>query len=197
MKIKHLAVFALLCAPLVARAHYLWIESETPSEARVYFGEITEGVREKAGGRLEERVGSEARVAATGAAAAKLDLAKKEDHFLVKPDAKNGWLLVQDLAGEVKDWTKSDIGIVKPVFYARAAITSKVSPANPALTLDVIPDPADPHVLRVYFKQQPLANPDRSRAKFFVMNANLGEAMIHGPLFVGRRLLHLLLDLVE
>src|SRR5688572_25795902 len=30
-----------------------------------------------------------------------------------------------------------------------------------------------------------------------MMNANLGEAMIHGPLFLGRCLLHLLLDLVE
>ena len=30
-----------------------------------------------------------------------------------------------------------------------------------------------------------------------MMNADLGEAMIHGPLFLGRCLLHLLLDLVE
>lgn len=44
---------------------------------------------------------------------------------------------------------------------------------------------------------EPFANPDCSRSKFRMMNADLGEAMIHGPLFLGRRLLHLLLDLVE
>jgi hypothetical protein len=30
-----------------------------------------------------------------------------------------------------------------------------------------------------------------------MMNADFGKAMIHGPLFMGRRLFHLLLDLAE
>ena len=40
-------------------------------------------------------------------------------------------------------------------------------------------------------------DPDRSRAMSLMMNADFGEAMIHRPLFLGRCLLHLLLDLVE
>src|SRR5262245_49962617 len=42
-----------------------------------------------------------------------------------------------------------------------------------------------------------LADPDGASAMFGMTNADLGEAMIHGPLLLSRGLLHLLLDLVE
>lgn len=160
MKLQHsiIALFGLLCVPLVARAHYLWIESDTPSDARVYFGEIAEGVREKAGGRLDERDAIQGRLERADQSASPIALSKKADHFAIGSQEGTGWLLVQDLAGEVKDWTKSDIGIVKPMFYARAAIANKLTPAQPSLALDILPDPTNPKTLRVYFKQQPLPN---------------------------------------
>lgn len=158
MKLRHsiISLLGLLCIPFVARGHYLWIESDTPAEARVYFGEIAEGVKEKAGGRLDERDAIQGRIERGERPVDTLSLAKKADHFLIPSQEGNGWLVVQDLAGEVKDWTKSDIGIVKPMFYARAAIANKITAAKPTLTLDVLPDLADPHVLSVFFKQQPL-----------------------------------------
>lgn len=158
MKLRHslLPLLGLLCVPFVARAHYLWIESETPAEARVYFGEVAEGVKEKAGGRLDERDAIEGRLERANQPASPLSLTKRSDHFSITGKEENGWLVVQDLASEVKDWTKSDIGIVKPMFYARAAIANKVTAAQPTLTLDVLPDPANPGTLRIFFKQQPL-----------------------------------------
>ncbi len=45
-----LAAFTL--APL-ANAHYLWIEPDKAGSAKLYFGEYQEGLREKAGGRLD------------------------------------------------------------------------------------------------------------------------------------------------
>ncbi len=151
-----LSLLGLLCLPFGARGHYLWIESDTPAEARVFFGEVAEGVKEKAGGRLDERDAIQGRIERSENSSSALTLDKKADHFAIAKQDGNGWLVVQDLAGEVKDWTKSDIGIVKPMFYARAAIANKVTPAQPTLTLDILPDPQDPKQFRVFFKKQPL-----------------------------------------
>lgn len=157
----------ILCLPLAGKAHYLWIESEKPTEARVYFGEFVEAVREKAGGRLDEREKLEGKLAlADKSTPLKFD--KQPDHFAVKLDQPTGWLLVQDLTDGVKDWTKSDIGIVKPMFYARAAVANKPTPAKPALLLDILPVGEDPNQLRVVFKDQPLA-----KAKVLVSAPNL------------------------
>ena len=151
-----LPLLGLICLPLAARAHYLWIESDSPAESRVYFGEVAEGVREKAGGRLDERDATQAQLEQEGKAATPLSLAKKDDHFLISAKDATGWIVVQDLTSPVKDWTKSDIGIVKPMFYARAAVANKPTAAKPTLTLDVIADPAKPQEVQVFFKQQPL-----------------------------------------
>lgn len=154
---KTCTILALCLPPLWAQAHYLWIESPTADEARVYFGEFNEGVREKAGGRLDERDAREGWLIKPDGTREALSFTKKEDHFAVHPPAKNGWLLVQDLTNEVKDWTSSDIGIVKPMFYARAAVAGKLEAAEPTLALDLIPDAKDAHVLRVFFQKKPLA----------------------------------------
>jgi hypothetical protein len=158
MKLKSslLPILGLLCLPWTAGAHYLWIESSTPDQARVYFGEVAEGVREKAGGRLDERDAIQARLEQVSKAARPLTLTKKEDHFSLTNQDHAGWLIVQDLAGKVQDWSKSDIGIVKPMFYGRAAVAGKVSATKPTLTLDILPDPSNPHELQVFFNQQPL-----------------------------------------
>ncbi|HEX8281327.1 MAG TPA: DUF4198 domain-containing protein, partial [Chthoniobacterales bacterium] len=95
-----------------------------------------------------------------------LALDKQSDHFAAKT-AQRGWLLAQDLTSEVKDWSSSDIGIVKPMFYARAAVQDDVTAAQPALALDIIPDAKNPRLLRVFFKNQPLA-----KAKVMVHAAN-------------------------
>ena len=164
---KLLSLLALASLPLVAQAHYLWIESEDTSAARIYFGEFNEGVREKAGGRLDERDALKGHLMRADKATEALRFVKRDDHFASKVEGA-GWLLVQDLASEVKDWSKSDIGIVKPMFYARAAVAGKLTPPQPSLTLDIVPDAAKPRELRIFFKQQPL-----SKAKVIVYAPNL------------------------
>jgi hypothetical protein len=158
---------ALVCSPALARAHYLWIESESDSEARIYFGEFNEGVRERAGGRLDERERLTGRVVdARGAHA--LALQKRTDHFAARLAGGTGWILADDLAGEVKDWRANDLGIVKPMFYARAAAANRVGPATPALALDILPVAEAPQSFQVFLRGRPLAG-----AKLFVYAPNL------------------------
>ena len=153
---KVCATLALSVVPFLANAHYLWIESETGAGARVYFGEFNEGVREKAGGRLDERDALEVRLLRPDGSIARLSVTKQSDHFAAK-STQTGWVVAQDLTSEVKDWSSSDIGIVKPMFYARALLGEPPSDAQPALSLDIIPDAKSPRLLRVFFKNQPLA----------------------------------------
>ena len=157
-------LFPLLAGALLlasqTRAHYLWIESERPNEARVYFGEYNEGAREKAGGRLDERETLTGWVQPGTPSKSALSFSKKADHFFAKPGRSSGWLLVQDVESEVKDWTKSDIGVVKPMFYARAAIANhpgKAPKPEPVLPLDILPG-EDPHEFQVFFNGKPLPN---------------------------------------
>lgn len=151
-----LLALALLLSPALARAHYLWIESETDAEARVFYGEFNEGVREQAGGRLDERETLTARVEDAGGRRA-LALRKRADHFAARLERGPGWILADDLAGEVRDWRASDLGIVKPMFYARAAVANRVVAAQPALTLDILPVAGAGQAFQVFFRGRPLA----------------------------------------
>jgi hypothetical protein len=161
--------FGLLSLPAVARAHYVWIESENSRDVRIYFGEFNEGVREKAGGRLDERAALEAWTEGAKPGNEPLRLAKRNDHFSAALDKDAGWLLARDLTSEVKDYRKNDIGIVKPMFYARAAVANHASvPARPSLQLDLLPVAGDPASLQVFFAGRPLA-----KAKVLVYAPNL------------------------
>jgi hypothetical protein len=82
-----LIVLCLLALPALANAHYLWIESDA-REARVYFGEFNEGLREKAGGRLEERAALRAWLEPAVGPRRPLKLAKKNDHFAASAEQR-------------------------------------------------------------------------------------------------------------
>lgn len=162
-------LFAALCVlglPALANAHYVWIESDAP-EARVYFGEIQEGVREKAGGRLDERAQLRAWLDPTTGARRTLTLAKKSDHFAAAAERDSGWLVAEDVTSEVKDYRKQKIGIVKPMFYARAPKGNPAPPEQPSLELDILPVAARSGTFRVFFAGKPLVG-----AKVFVYAPN-------------------------
>lgn len=169
---RKIALAVLACClslPALAQAHYLWIESEKSTEARVYFGEFNEGVREKRGGRLEERAAMQLWLEQPDRSRKSLSWVKRQDHFfsaLVTPAA--GWLVAADLTSEVKDYRKHDIGIVKPMFYARAAVGDRPAPARPSLELDLLPLPGQPDAVQVSFRQKPLGG-----AKVLVYAPNL------------------------
>ncbi|NUN92812.1 MAG: DUF4198 domain-containing protein [Verrucomicrobiae bacterium] len=139
-----------------AQAHFLWIESETPTEAKVYYGEFAEGLREKAGAKLEERGACRVFLDRAQQPESPLSCSKMEDHFLARFQSANGWILVQDLEGEVKDWRKHSLGIVKPVYYARAAVANRASAPHAKMTLDILPEANALQRLQVLFRDKPL-----------------------------------------
>ncbi len=155
-RLYHLIAPFLLAMPALANAHYVWIESEA-REARVYFGELHEGVREKAGGRLDERAALRAWLEPASGPRRPLKLTKKNDHFAAGSDQNSGWLVAEDLTSDVKDYRKQEIGIVKPMFYARAPLGDAAPPERPSLELDLLPVAAQPGVFRVFFAGKPLA----------------------------------------
>lgn len=150
MKISTVLVSIIFSS--LAHAHYLWIESEKPGDARIYFGEYNEGVMEKSGGRLDERDATQVSVIAEGGGKKPLELEKLADHFVAKVSETSGGLTASDAENPVMDWRKNDIGLVKPMFYARAAIANKPVPAEPSLTLDILPVPGKPLTFQVFFQ---------------------------------------------
>lgn len=157
MKYSIRILLLLLAVTSPCRAHYVWIEPDDVHAARVYFGEYQEGLREKAGGRLDERTGLEGWAKTTAQETRTLRLEKASDHFSAALDQEAEWVLVQDLANPVKDWREHDIGIVKPMFYARVHVQDRLLPAKPVLTLDIVPVVGNADELQVLFKQAPLA----------------------------------------
>ena len=157
MKPTFTAILASALLALPAAAHYLWIESEKPGEARVNYGEFNEGVVEKAGARLDERDGIEGWILTPDAGKSPLKFEKQPDHFATKLPSVSGWVLAQDLKGIVMDWTQYGIGVVKPMFYARAAAGTSPEAASPALTLDIVPVANEPLTYQVFFQGNPLS----------------------------------------
>jgi uncharacterized GH25 family protein len=158
MKNNIIFFITFLCLPVLSQAHYLWIESDNDTEAKVYFGEFNEGVIEVAGGRLDERDNLKAYIQSAKENMKPLEFVKRDNHFSTALKNANGWIYAEDLTNEVKDWSKYDIGVVKPMFYARAAAANKPQPAKTALTLDIIPVSVDDQqTYQVFFKDKPLA----------------------------------------
>ncbi len=159
MKSTLTTLFASALLALPATAHYLWIEAGTPDQARVNYGEFNEGVLEKAGARLDERDGIEGWFTNPDSTKTPLKFEKQPDHFSAKLPTESGWILAQDLKGVVMDWTQYGIGVVKPMFYARAAAAGTVQQAaSPALTLDIVPVAGKPLTYQVFFQGKPLPN---------------------------------------
>lgn len=152
-----IAAFGLALLPTTTFAHYLWIESETPDDARVFFGEYNEGVIEKSGGRLDERDTMQGWLQSGKSGKTKLKWQKLADHFVAKIDQATGWLTVSDLENAVMDWRQYDIGLVKPMFYARAAVNNVTSSAKPTLALDILPVPGEKLTFQVFFQGKIMA----------------------------------------
>lgn len=147
--------FAALTVLPAARAHYIWIEP-APGEARVFFGEYDNALREKSPGRLDTITGLALHALAADGTATMLAAAKNAACFLAPLHSMPATLVAENLDMEVKDWRASGLGIVKPMFYARALVMGAPAPTRPALTLDILPDAARPGAFRVFLRGQPL-----------------------------------------
>lgn len=139
----------------VARAHYLWIEQST-TEARVFYGEYENALRETSPGRLDSITGLKLTAVAGDETGTPLAVAKTALSFQAPLAGKPAALVAENPNTEVKDWSAHGLGIVKPMFYARALIAGAPAPTRPALDLDILPDAAKPGSFRVFLRGQPL-----------------------------------------
>lgn len=150
---------------LSAQAHYIWLEPSN-NEARMYFGEYGENVRESTGGRLDTIASPEAIVTNVGKPSI-VTYARKEN-FLALNAKGDVPLLVQDIGMEVKDLRKNNIGIVKPMYYARFA----VSEIEGASSLDLDIQPLGKGKIKVSLHGKPL---EKAKLEIFAPNQWMQE----------------------
>ncbi len=110
------------------QAHFVWVETEAtaPSDqgqpVKVYFGEYAEFLREERGGRLDSIDGVTLRVQDSKRGKTEVPLQKQVNHFSGAVSSclpgRNA-VVVEQANAPVQDLRKHDLGIVKPMFYAR------------------------------------------------------------------------------
>lgn len=157
-------------------AHYIWIESPNESKVgrelkvKVFYGEYNEGKREVKGGRLEELDGIVFWAIGPNGEKKELEVSMETKYYQVKftPTKKGTYTLIAtNSVREVVDWSKHNIGIVHPVYYAYKQINvSNVSSKNSIDTglypeLTIIPqslkDKSKPQ-FKLFFNNKPFAN---------------------------------------
>lgn len=143
----------VLSAALPASTHYLWLEASEGRTARLYFGEFQQNLREKSPGRLDDITTVKAWCQSNTDPLAELATSRNEQFIAIKPCNASGAIVIESSGDKVIDMSKhGGSGTVRPMRYARFS----ADPTAPVLTLDVVPS-AEPGVLRVFFRTQPLA----------------------------------------
>jgi len=145
-----LALFAL--APIsLSRAHSVWIEDNDAQQLVVRFGQVGESY-ESSPGYLDDLHLNSAWTADADGKLAPLSIEKKSDHYLLDGAAPD-----QATLGEttfyVMQHGKSPA--IWPILYVRWQPTTAEIPAEPALTLDLLPT-GTPGEIRVTFRGKPL-----------------------------------------
>ena len=127
----------LLGSTQLATAHGLWLE-QTGDSKTLFYGEPENGVKEVFPGKLENMKSPEGLVTGADGKRSAIKLVRGATGFaLPSSDASRG-ALAMETGIEVKDWSKSGVGIVKPMYYARFASAPLVS-APAELALDITP----------------------------------------------------------
>ena len=182
-------VLSVLAGPSLAGAHFVWVEadatapSETGQPFKVYFGEYSEFLREERGGRLDSIDGVTLRVQDSKQGTTEVALTKQVNHFAgALPSCLPGRnaVVAQQAQAPVQDLRKHDIGLVKPMFYARTyfmcmeegRLNEHERDQAAPMALDMIPltkglnlatgrvshVPGGEIVVKGFFKGQPLPN---------------------------------------
>jgi hypothetical protein len=141
----------ILVAPLL-HAHSVWIEDTPEKQLIVRFGEVGGNV-EKSPGYLDELLLTSAWTADQDGKLDALIVEKKSDRYLLgaatadKPALGETNFFVMQRGKNPGIW---------PNLYVRWHPAGTTPPAEPALTLDLLPT-EQPGEIRVYFRGQPLA----------------------------------------
>ena len=175
---KLLTTLCLLgvAAAMPAKAHYLWIEP-AGEEAHLCFGEYENALREKTGGRLDTIAMPEVMTVSR----ASLTAERKTDYLGIKANGSQS-LIAQEITMKVKDLRKNHIGIVKPMYYTRFAVSEKEEASM--LALDI--QPVGKGAVRVSLHGKPLA---KNKLNVFAPNQWMreyetdvnGEVAVHTP----------------
>lgn len=182
-------LLSMIVGPSPATAHFVWVEAdaiapaETGQPLKIYFGEYSEFLREERGGRLDSIDGVTLRVQDSKQGTTEVALTKQVNHFAgALPSCLPGRnaVVAQQAQAPVQDLRKHDIGIVKPMFYARTyfmcleegRINEHERDQAAPMALDMIPltkglnlatgrvshVPGGEIVVKGFFKGQPLPN---------------------------------------
>ena len=147
---KIIASLLLIVLPLLTQAHSYWLELKgsgkvgEPITVQCYFGELENGLREKAD-KLAGIKAFTASVLLPDGTTEPLTLSPADNcyqaQFTPKQAGTYQVLLVNDTRA-VQDWTKHNLGIVRPREYLRAIcqIGGGTLSAKPIHYLDVTPD---------------------------------------------------------
>ena len=139
-----------------AQAHFVWVETDATASAdkgqpvKVYFGEYAEFLREERGGRLDSIDGVTLRVQDPKRGKTDVPLTKQVNHFVGSVSScvpgRNA-VVAEQAKAPVQDLRKHDLGIVKPMFYARtyfvcleeSRVNEHERDQSTPLALDLIP----------------------------------------------------------
>lgn len=138
-----------------AQAHFVWIERDGAGEARAYFGEWADDVREKAGGHLDLIKTPQAFQADR---ARKLAVVRAADHLAIAAEGAGDVRLVEEGLAPRED--KRAGGRTKAVFHAKAGRAD----TRGALDLELVPAAANGNDFVLQLRGAPLA---RAEVKVF------------------------------
>jgi uncharacterized GH25 family protein len=189
---KILLPLLLAAVYLTCTSHFIWIETQadaTPGKEQaiqLYYGEYADNLIEKAGNKLEEVNGLSAFYLDPNLKMNELRLNKISDGYITKFTPSTTGLfqvLAINNVREVVDFSKYDIGVVRPIYYSRVHVLSKDKAGKinlpeiaPYHDLDILPvyksngitfNPNEMMELKVYFRQKGLA-----KAKLHVFAPN-------------------------
>ena len=144
------AVCAALFACGTAQAHYIWLEADDTG-ARLYFGEADVLVKEKSPGKLDNIKSPQAFTVDAAGKRTGTALERKQQYFAAA-SGKYAALVASEESLDVRDLSKSNLGIAKPNYYARNG--QPAADAASALPLDVAAGGANSFT--VLYRGQPL-----------------------------------------
>lgn len=184
-KCKAAVLLSLLATVyVVCSAHFIW--TETPGIATIgkehlvnlFFGEVNFNQIEVSGGRLDEMDGLKSLYLNPKNEVKELQLTKGKDRFTAKftPEEAGVYqVLTTNTVAKVMDLRKSNLGIVKPMYYSRQIVfcpdktnadNLKTATIKPYFDLDLIPDFSNskrntfsvnqPINFHSYFKKMPI-----------------------------------------
>lgn len=189
-----LTCFLLTGVYMLFSSHFIWIETATVVTVgkeqliKLFYGEIADNLIEQSGKKLEDVNGLKSFCINPKNEEKELSLAKQQDGYTTRFTPETGGVhqvLTTNNVREVMDLRKSNLGIVRPMYYSRNNILAmdktntdylKTTTLTPYFELDILPDYShsnlnvfpvnQPILLHTFFKKAP------SKGKLFAYAPN-------------------------